>query len=70
MGNKRYEKVENTTTLKNLLQKHLEEYNLVNSQKLFVIFFESVVIHILRIMRIVSGQRGHALCIGMFGSGR
>lgn len=48
----------------------LEEYNLGNSNKINLVFFDDAIEHILRIARVLRQPRGNIMLIGVGGSGK
>ncbi len=48
----------------------LEEYNVTNSNKMNLVFFEDAVEHLLRISRSLKQPRGNIMLIGVGGSGK
>lgn len=47
-----------------------DEYNSESSNKMNLVFFDSCIYHILRIMRVLRSPRGNAMLIGVGGSGK
>lgn len=56
--------------LLSLLNDYVEEYNLVNTNPLSLVFFSDAVDHISRISRILRQPRGNAMLVGVGGSGK
>lgn len=52
-----------------ILQQILEEYNETNS-KMNLVLFDDALEHLTRIHRIIRTDRGHALLVGVGGSGK
>ncbi|CAD8045721.1 unnamed protein product [Paramecium sonneborni] len=66
-----YDDAGNVLNVKQKLQQVLEEYNQMNQQHtLSLILFNNAVLHISRIARILLAVQGHALLVGMGGTGR
>jgi dynein heavy chain len=53
-----------------ILQSSLDDYNVINSNKMNLVFFADAVAHVVRIARILRQPRGNALLIGIAGSGK
>ncbi|CAD8132456.1 unnamed protein product [Paramecium pentaurelia] len=69
--NKQYEEVYDLSKLREKLIMILDKFNTLDSQsRLQLIFFDMAIIHIIRIVRILSNVYGHVLMIGMGGTGR
>ncbi|CAK4069710.1 unnamed protein product [Aphanomyces euteiches] len=55
--------------MKQKLEEALEDYNTVNP-KMDLVLFKDAIEHVARIMRIISNASGHAMLVGVGGSGR
>lgn len=56
--------------LKQHLRKVLEDYNTFAKKPLAIVLFDSAVLHLTRICRVLKRPRGHAFLIGLGGTGR
>lgn len=56
--------------LPKLMESYLAEYNLNTNKVMDLIFFGDAIEHISRVCRILRAPRGHAMLVGMGGSGR
>jgi dynein heavy chain len=65
-----YEEIKDKTKLQKVLNNMLEEYNVTNSNKMNLVFFEDAVEHLLRISRSLKQPRGNIMLIGVGGSGK
>ncbi|XP_055836500.1 dynein axonemal heavy chain 2 isoform X2 [Episyrphus balteatus] len=66
-----YEDIVNFESLRSYMISQLEEYNLVpGSVRVNIVFFREAIEHVVRIVRVISQQKGHMLHIGIGGSGR
>ncbi|CAD2215822.1 AAA+ lid domain/P-loop containing dynein motor region D4/Microtubule-binding stalk of dynein motor, putative [Angomonas deanei] len=65
-----YEKLPELEDLQTLLADYLKGFNMEYNKESSLVFFKDAVNHIARICRILRQPRGHALLVGMGGSGR
>eukprot|EP00929_Paragymnodinium_shiwhaense_P038466 TRINITY_DN20312_c0_g5_i1.p1 TRINITY_DN20312_c0_g5~~TRINITY_DN20312_c0_g5_i1.p1 ORF type:complete len:4379 (-),score=957.45 TRINITY_DN20312_c0_g5_i1:503-13639(-) len=65
-----YAEVTDMPAVSEALRERLAEYNSVMKCNLDVVFFESAVLHLLRLLRVLHIPHGHAMLIGACGSGR
>ncbi|KAG5509761.1 hypothetical protein GH5_05627 [Leishmania sp. Ghana 2012 LV757] len=68
--NRDYERIGQGTPLEAVAKQHLAEYNTQSTTPMDLVFFDQAVQHLSRICRIISQPRGHALLVGVGGSGR
>ncbi|GET87136.1 dynein heavy chain, putative [Leishmania tarentolae] len=68
--NRDYQRIGQGTSLQEVAKQHLAEYNTQSTTPMNLVFFDQAVQHLSRICRIVSQPRGHALLVGVGGSGR
>ncbi|KAL7704965.1 dynein heavy chain cytosolic putative [Lotmaria passim] len=69
-GKRDYQRIDQETDLQAAAQQHLAEYNAQSATPMNLVFFDEAVQHLSRLCRIVSQPRGHALLVGVGGSGR
>ena len=67
---KLYEEIKDKNKLHKVLNGMLDEYNISNSNKMNLVFFEDAIEHILRISRALKQPRGNIMLIGVGGSGK
>lgn len=67
---KLYEEIKEKSKLLKVLNGMLDEYNLGNSNKMNLVFFDDAIEHILRIARVLRQPRGNIMLIGVGGSGK
>ena len=65
-----YEEIKDKNKLMKTLNGMLDEYNVTNSNKMNLVFFEDAIEHILRISRSLKQPRGNIMLIGVGGSGK
>ena len=69
LSEKKYDQVQNIEKLRQTLQGALDEYNETNIT-MDLVLFDDAVKHVCRISRIISNRGGHALLVGVGGSGK
>lgn len=65
-----YEEIKDKNKLMKTLNGMLDEYNVTNSNKMNLVFFEDAIEHIMRISRSLKQPRGNIMLIGVGGSGK
>jgi len=65
-----YEEIKDRNKFMKVLNGMLDEYNISNSNKMNLVFFEDAIEHILRISRSLKQPRGNIMLIGVGGSGK
>ncbi|CAH1962387.1 unnamed protein product [Acanthoscelides obtectus] len=68
--NRLYEELRSVDKVKNVLQDYLDDYNLLSSKEMKLIFFMMAIEHCVRIARILRSERGNALLVGVGGMGK
>jgi len=67
---KLYEEIRDKNKMFKVLNGMLDDYNMSNSNKMNLVFFEDAIEHILRISRSLKQPRGNIMLIGVGGSGK
>ncbi len=69
LDDKLYDRFPNVEALSTRLQEGLREYNDTNAV-MDLVLFEDAMKHVCKITRIIQAQQGHALLVGVGGSGK
>uniref|UniRef100_A0A803U0S0 Dynein axonemal heavy chain 6 n=1 Tax=Anolis carolinensis TaxID=28377 RepID=A0A803U0S0_ANOCA len=56
--------------IKGVLQDYLDDYNIVSSKEVKLVFFQDAIEHVSRIARMIRQERGNALLVGVGGTGK
>ena len=67
---KLYEEIKDKNKLFKQLESSLDDYNMSNTGKMNLVFFDDCMDHILRVSRILRQPRGNVMMIGVGGSGK
>ena len=67
---KNYDEITDEVALKNTMENYLEEYNQMTTAPMGLVMFRFAIEHISRVSRVIAQPGGHALLIGVGGSGR
>lgn len=67
---KKYEEISDVVFLKQSLSEFLDDFNNESKDNLNVVLFESCVLHVNRVCRVLNFSRGNMLMIGPSGSGK
>jgi dynein heavy chain len=65
-----YEDCRDLSKLQTILEDLLDQYNATHATQLNLVFFTDALVHVCRIARILRQPRGHAMLIGVGGSGK
>ncbi|XP_066474528.1 dynein axonemal heavy chain 6 [Tiliqua scincoides] len=69
-ADKLYEELTDMEKIMGVLQDYLDDYNIVNSKEVKLVFFQDAVEHVSRIARMIRQERGNALLVGVGGTGK
>ena len=65
-----YEEIEDLPQLQTMIEDYLTEYNSESKQPMQLVMFRDALLHVVKISRVLRQPSGHALLLGVGGSGR
>ncbi|XP_063858635.1 dynein axonemal heavy chain 3-like isoform X1 [Scylla paramamosain] len=65
-----YDEIQDMKELQQVMENYLHNYNLENKSHLSLVLFQYIIQHVSRISRVLQQHSGHALLVGLAGSGR
>nr|CAD7569445.1 unnamed protein product [Timema californicum] len=65
-----YEEIKDTEKLRHVMQDYLEDYNMMTSKEMKLIFFMDAMEHTTRLARILRSERSNGLLVGVGGMGK
>ncbi|CAG5929115.1 unnamed protein product [Menidia menidia] len=68
--NRLYEELTDMNKIQAVLQEYLNDYNMTFSKDMKLVFFQDAIEHVSRIARMIRQERGHALLVGVGGTGK
>ncbi|XP_074052253.1 dynein axonemal heavy chain 6 isoform X2 [Macrotis lagotis] len=65
-----YEDLVDMNKIASVLQDYLDDYNILTSKEVKLVFFQDAIEHVSRIARMIRQERGNALLVGVGGTGK
>uniref|UniRef100_A0A4X2KTY7 Dynein axonemal heavy chain 6 n=1 Tax=Vombatus ursinus TaxID=29139 RepID=A0A4X2KTY7_VOMUR len=65
-----YEDLVDMNKIASVLQDYLDDYNIMTSKEVKLVFFQDAIEHVSRIARMIRQERGNALLVGVGGTGK